>query len=76
MKGVSGTLPRSVMTVKLAAACLTALELPVCCYNIDIVSGCKGLGSLLMRAQIDQAVVALPLQCMMLIGCPRRPETP
>lgn len=67
---------RLVMTVKLPAACLTALEVSLWCYGIDIVSGCKGLGSLLMRAQIDQAVVALPLLWMMLIGCPLRPDLP
>lgn len=65
-----------VMTVKLPAACLTALEVSLWCYSIDIVSGCKGLGSLLMRAQIDQAVVALPLLWMMLIGRPCRPDPP
>lgn len=62
-----------VMTVKLPAASLTALEVSLWCYGIDIVSGCEGLGSLLMRAQIDQAVVALPLLWMLLTGCPRRP---
>lgn len=30
-----------VMTVKLPAACLTALEVSLWCYSIDIVSGCK-----------------------------------
>lgn len=67
---------RPVMTVKLPAACLTALEVSLWCYSIDIVSGCKGLGSLLMRAQIDQAVVALSLQWMVLIGCPCRSDPP
>lgn len=65
-----------VMTVKQPAASLTALEVSLWCYGIDIVLGCKGLGSLLMRAQIDQAVVAPPLLWMMLIGCPCRAELP
>ncbi len=65
-----------IMTVKLPAACLTALEVSLRCYGIDIVSGCRGLGSLLMRAQIDQAVVAPPSLWMNLIGCPCRPDLP
>lgn len=67
---------RPVMTVKLPVACLTALEVSLWCYSIDIVSDCEGLGSLLMKAQIDQAVVALPLLWMILIGCPCRADLP
>lgn len=48
------------MTVKLPAAGLTALEVSLWCYGIDIVLGCEGPGSLLMRAQIDQAAADLP----------------
>lgn len=65
-----------VMTVKLPATCLTALEVPLWCYSIDIVLGCKGLGSHLMRAQIDQAGVGLSLLWIMLISCPCRPDFP
>lgn len=67
---------RPVMAVKLPAACLTALEVSLWCYSIDIVSDSEVLGSLLMRAQIDQAVVALPLLWMILIGCPCRADLP
>ena len=66
----------SVMTAKPPAARLTALEVSLWCYSIDIVSDCKGLGSHLMSAQIDQTVVALSLLWMMLIGCPRSPDVP
>lgn len=48
------------MTVKLPAAGLTALQVSPWCYGIDIVLGCEGPGSLLMRAQIDQAAADLP----------------
>lgn len=67
---------RSVMTVKSPAASLTALMVSLWCYSIDIVLGCGGPGSLLMRAQIDQVVVALPLLWMMLDGCPCRADVP
>lgn len=58
-----------VMTVKLPAASLTALEVSLWCYGIDIVSGCEGLGSLLMSAQIDQAVVGPPPFTVDEAGC-------
>lgn len=48
-----------VMTAKPIAARLTAGMVSQCCCDIDIVSGCKDLGSLLMRAVIDQVIIAL-----------------
>lgn len=62
-----------IMTVQLPATFLTALEVSMWRYSIDIASGCNRLGSLLMRTKIDQVIVAPHLVWVMLIGCPCRP---
>lgn len=69
-EGALWRLARIVMTAELPAASRTSLEVSLWCYSIDIVSNCKGAGSLLMRASMDQAEVVLSLLWMMLVGCP------